>query len=334
MQIDQVASDYARPCHDPTHGHDQYAVWGEGLAQMLERISAEAKAVDPEFAIWIEGASDVLSQFADMDYYSIEPDALPVFHYTFPEVNVTCAPSRDRTANVAAFLCGYAYAFVREPEGRSEREAAGRLRERLGDLLYYANFRDDEGLGSLPDGVQAKVFVHPSAGTTVVTVADLRADRPAFDVSLGAEVLPRGPRIVHWYPDPAVGPRQTLAPQAVGEGLKVTVPAIDAARAVLFGVIVISRRELRHLDIECPESAPKASPVYLRVTCGGTPVPGAAVWVGADRRETGPDGSLSYRFADGDPTGVYVLRARKEGYLSARATITIADTPAAVAATQ
>lgn len=41
------------------------------------------------------------------------------------------------------------------------------------------------------------------------------------------------------------------------------------------------------------------------------PVPGMSVMVGSDRRTTGRDGSLTYTFAAGDPTGWYVLDARK-----------------------
>jgi hypothetical protein len=63
------------------------------------------------------------------------------------------------------------------------------LRQRIKGDLYASSFRDDLGIGPLPNKVEAMVFRHDAGESLTVTIVDRRQDKAEMALTLDATTL-------------------------------------------------------------------------------------------------------------------------------------------------
>ncbi len=204
----------ARVCFSDEHGPAQPHGVGRGCLQMLRRVYEAAKPT--ELAITSETVSDAQMQFnshalgVEMvnglmvhpkpEIYSYTFPEHPIFsgtcngagsglHYYYPELT---APRREDAMN-RVFLMGYRFDILLREVDRDDpfhqylRHLIA-LRQRVKDVVYLGEFRDDLGLGALPARTDAKLFRDRARATLVATLVDRREQRAPITLAIDLAV--------------------------------------------------------------------------------------------------------------------------------------------------
>jgi hypothetical protein len=107
-------------------------------------------------------------------------------HYYYPDLE---KPRREDTLN-RVFLMGYRFDLLFGRLNRNDklvqyvRRLIG-LRQQMKADLYASDFRDEMGLGPLPEKVYAKIFRRRDGGSLIVNLVDRRQNKKdAFPLSL------------------------------------------------------------------------------------------------------------------------------------------------------
>jgi len=148
IYIDQTGATLAKPCYNLNHGHTDIGAWGMGNVELLKICIEEARKINPDFILSIEGAGDALGQYANLHLISGLCTDPEVYHYTFPDhilISGFCNNSPlSREQRVSrAFLNGDRFdAWVND----RLMQSAIRLRQRIKRWLYPGRFMDTVGL--------------------------------------------------------------------------------------------------------------------------------------------------------------------------------------------
>jgi hypothetical protein len=233
---------------------------------MLELLGRVRDASQPfvNLAITSETASDALMQFNShalglelVDGLTRSPHP-EIYTYTFPEHAIfsgTCdgagsalkyyypdypnpeKPRREDTMN-RVFLMGYRFDILAYPVNRQDpfmqymRQLIA-LRQRIKDQLYASDFRDEIGLGPMPDKVYAKVFRHRQGKSLTVTLVDRRAAlRKPFELSIDLSMhdVAAANKVILYELGGAARP---LARKQQGRKLTMEVPALVGEPAAI-----------------------------------------------------------------------------------------------------
>jgi len=202
----------SRICFSTEHGQDYPHGMGRGCLEILKKMK-NASFGTVNLAITSEMASDACMQYQThalgwelhsgfMDYQKPE-----IYTYTFPEhlifnglCNVANAKeyypgektTQEDTYN-RVFLMGYRFdIWLSHPLDRSEPSVQYKkklvdLRRAIKGELYNSHFRDEIGLGSLPQKVEARIFRHVEKTSLTINLIDRRKAKSAFTL----EVDPR-----------------------------------------------------------------------------------------------------------------------------------------------
>lgn len=192
----------SRICFSGEHGPRQPHGVGSGILELLDRLR-EGSAPYVNLAITTETVSDALMQFNShalgielVDGITRYPHP-EIYTYTFPEHAIfsgTCngagsglkyyypdlqKPRREDTMN-RVFLMGYRFDILAYPVNRQDPfmqylKQLIALRQRIKDPLYDSDFRDEIGLGPMPEKVYAKLSHHRQGKSLTVTLVDRRA---------------------------------------------------------------------------------------------------------------------------------------------------------------
>ena len=202
----------SRICFSDEHGPRQPHGIGRGILELLDRLR-QGSAPYVNLAITTETVSDALMQFNSHALgielvAGITPYPHPeIYTYTFPEHAIfsgTCngagsglqyyypdlqKPRREDTMN-RVFLMGYRFDILAYPVDRQDpfmqylRQLIA-LRQRIKAQLYSSDFRDEIGLGPMPDKVAAKLFRERQGKSLTVTLVDRRAgSKNPFELTL------------------------------------------------------------------------------------------------------------------------------------------------------
>jgi len=179
IYLDQTAAAGIKNCYNHEHGHVHPGVWPYGSTSMVEEIVTEARKINPDFVMSIEGSADCLGQFANIHVISQsavlkDPTIYPeIFFYAFPEFIIFDGYSNGRADEEGQvvfdkiFIRGHRFDLI----SRGAYDKAGvELRRAVKAWQYRARFRDTVGLKVSNRSVQAKLFVRndkTSAGAVV-----------------------------------------------------------------------------------------------------------------------------------------------------------------------
>lgn len=212
--LDQPGSYYGELCHNPAHGHGTPAsAWGPGLLELVRRVRAEMRRLDPDAILWTEGMNDAFGQH--MDYFMdknplwlpmrIHPECetfVEMWRYTRPDGILVNDPRAYSFPPSQDPVHGEKYAFVLGvrglrsspergldvpstggPNDAARRAVVARL-ERLwiagGEYLFHGRFIDDVGLRVSAPGVLAKGY--RGAAGVAVAVWNAGPEPATFDV--------------------------------------------------------------------------------------------------------------------------------------------------------
>ena len=194
----------SRICFSSEHGPRQPHGVSRGMLEVVSRLCDESQPI-VNLAITSETVSDALMQFNSHALGLELIDGLTryphpeIYTYTFPEHAIfsgTCdgagsglkyyypdmrAPRREDTLN-RVFLMGYRFDILAYPVDRTDpsmnylKELIA-LRQKIKAQLYASDFRDEIGLGPIPEKVYAKIFRHRQGKSLTVTLVDRRAPR-------------------------------------------------------------------------------------------------------------------------------------------------------------
>ncbi len=184
MFLDQIGAGGAKYCFNPEHKHRHHGVWTQGYMAILKRIKEDARKVEPDFALEIEGYGDAYS--AHVDSYFIAPSSLLYWADSYPELTRYTFPdhiffdgywsihSESKPLRTAAeamnevFLIGNRFLVLDSPKVLTEHTARLLdLRRRIKHVLYPARFMDDLGLEVGNPKVRVKRFVLDEADRKV-----------------------------------------------------------------------------------------------------------------------------------------------------------------------
>jgi hypothetical protein len=148
VYLDQTGATRAKPCYCLDHGHDDIGAWGMGNVKLLETCVREAREINPDFIMAIEGAGDALGQFASLHLISGLCTDPEVYHYTFPEHILISGKSNRSDLSALqrisrAFLNGDRFD---SRLGDRYMISAIQLRKRIKWWLYPARFMDTVGM--------------------------------------------------------------------------------------------------------------------------------------------------------------------------------------------
>ena len=172
IYLDETAAASERLCFAGNHGHAHHGIWGESLSQSVERMVKDGRRRDPNWMFAMEGCSDLIGRFADVNLISPASArkaglwganrrfAPEVFHYTFPEyilydgvANGVYGGISQEDTFLNVHLHGNRYdAFSAQPAA-----AFIALRQRTKQFLYRARFLDNVGITTGDPAVQAKL---------------------------------------------------------------------------------------------------------------------------------------------------------------------------------
>ena len=249
----------ARVCFSLEHGDEHPHGVGRSIIELVRTLRQTAKETT-DLAVTMETVSDVLMQYGShalgielvrgvTDFPKPE-----VYTFTFPHHPIfsgTCnswkgvtkyytdmpKPTHEDALN-RVFLIGYRFDVIGYPLKKDSvywqyvRDLIG-LRQRIKGDLYASSFRDDLGIGPLPDKVEAKVFRHDEGRSLTVTIVDRREHKAEMALTLDAATLDvDGMQRATLYTFDG----QELEAKVVqeGEALRLTVPArLHNAAAVI-----------------------------------------------------------------------------------------------------
>ena len=227
MFLDQIGAGGAKYCFNPKHHHRHHGVWAQGYMAMLKRIKEDARKVEPDFALEIEGFGDAYGAYVDSFFIAPSslrywPDSYPeLARYTFPDqiffdgywsIHSESQPLRTPAeATNEVFLLGNRFLVFDSPKVLTEHTARVLdLRRRIKHVLYPARFMDDLGVEVNNPQVRVKRFVLDEADRKVtlltiynehgvkgaqlnVDLSDLGPVREAGVAILGGEITPLAP---------------------------------------------------------------------------------------------------------------------------------------------
>jgi len=203
-------------CFNTDHGPGRPHGFTDGAVESLRKVAEAALSAHPDFAFVCEGQVD-FAYLSCTHTLGIEfnPDLTTrptpeIFTYTFPELLIfsgTCNNTQgvreyyDDLETVErkdpwnrVFLMGYRFDIL-APPGWSDEDPDRPYLRRLLALrrcikaeLYASKFRDTLGLGDLPKGVEAKVFVHTGRSSITLTLLDRRTEKTPLEVELDLEL--------------------------------------------------------------------------------------------------------------------------------------------------
>lgn len=148
VYLDQAGATLAKPCYNLDHGHKDIGRWGLGNLQLLKTVIEEARKVNPDFIMAIEGSADALGQYASLHLISGLCTHPEVYHYTFPEHILISGLSNN---SHLTFEQRISRAFLNGDRFDSRTGAPGiqsalQLRRRVRRWLYPGRFMDTVGL--------------------------------------------------------------------------------------------------------------------------------------------------------------------------------------------
>ncbi len=220
----------SRICFSDEHGQHRPHGVGRAMLQLLERLRTAA-APHGGLAITSETVSDALMQYNShalgielIDGLTCYPRP-EIYTYTFPQHAIfsgTCNgagsglkyyypdmenPRREDTLN-RVFLMGYRFDLLVHVSDRNapfsqylRRLVA--LRQEVKADLYASDFRDEIGLGPLPEKVYAKLFRRQDGESLTLNLVDRRSGQKApfeLTVDLGKhEFSQPGPATLHEF---------------------------------------------------------------------------------------------------------------------------------------
>ena len=204
-----------RVCFSPHHGNGRPHGVGQGLIEFARMIrDASADAVN--LAVTSESAGDVFMQY-NSHALGIElvggitqypkPE---IYTYTFPDHAIFSGSCNNRDGLVhyygwldkptrelameRVFMMGYRFDLLAHPVNRTDpfllfMKDMIALRQQIKANLYASSFRDELGLGKLPEKVEAKVFRHNNGRSITITLLDHRADKSPVALAIDAAAL-------------------------------------------------------------------------------------------------------------------------------------------------
>jgi hypothetical protein len=202
----------ARVCFSDEHGPAQPHGVGRGMLELLERLNDGARPF-VNLAVTSETVNDALMQFNSHALGLELVEGLTryphpeIYTYTFPEHAIfsgTCngagsglhyycsdleKPRREDTLN-RVFLMGYRFDILAWPINRNDSFAHYlrrliALRQKVKADLYASDFRDEIGLGPLPEKVEARLFRHREGRSLTVNLLDRRSlPKAPFELSI------------------------------------------------------------------------------------------------------------------------------------------------------
>ncbi len=195
----------SRICFSDEHGPAQPHGVGRGMIELLQRVRDAARPFG-DLAITSETVSDALMQYNShalglelIDGITRYPRP-EIYAYTFPEHAIFSGtsngagsglkhyypdigkPRREDTLN-RVFLMGYRFDLLlhvnrQDPLCQYVRRLIA-LRQQIKADLYASDFRDEIGLGPLPEKVYAKLFRRRDGGSLTVNLIDRRSGQKA-----------------------------------------------------------------------------------------------------------------------------------------------------------
>jgi hypothetical protein len=252
----------ARVCFSPHHGSRGPHGVGPGLVEFLRELRA---ATNPtvKLAITSESAGDAFLHYnshalgLELIKGLTEYQSPQVYTYTFPhhvifsgscngagsglkyyykDLDPKKSPARSETFN-RVFLMGYRFDILGHKLNRKNSDmiylrSLIALREKVRAWWYRSSFRDEVGLGRLPENVHAKVFRHDKGTSVTVALVDRRKVKDALTVSIDTAALELGGlgTAALFTLD---GRRTELKVQRAGGKSSVAVPARKADPAVI-----------------------------------------------------------------------------------------------------
>jgi hypothetical protein len=169
---------YFFPCYNPAHHHESPFDFNQWMDQLLARISAAIKAVNPECLFSTEASQDFYSKSCNSAYSS---------QYSFPLHNISVedtAPMRIALPEYRQFLIGggpIAAAMLGLPGGNVGREAGSDLAEwedKWSSIRYAARETIDFGRADMENPLAS----HPD-------ITCRRYAGPTYDVIVGCRPL-------------------------------------------------------------------------------------------------------------------------------------------------
>ncbi len=236
VYVDQTGAAMAKPCYNLSHGHDDIGDWGMGNTEMLRVAVEQGRAINPDFAMSIEGSGDALGQYASLHLISglcMHPE---VYHYTFPDHILISGLSNNSKLTgsqriTRAFINGDRFDTRL---GNTEFFIATQLRQRIKRWLYPARFMDTVGLEVSDEAVLARWNICDQPGERAIVMV-FENEQLLDDVTCTL-ALPEG-----WQQPPTVcffdreGNVRTEAPSVADGKLSVVVPAsLISAALVLY----------------------------------------------------------------------------------------------------
>lgn len=173
IYLDETSAASERYCFAGNHGHPHHGIWGMSLAATMRDMVSHGREKDPSFTVAMEGCSDAIGQFADMNLISPASAreqgfwgkdrrfAPEVFHYTFPDyilfngfANGSYGKITPEQILLAVHLLGNRYDVF-----DAKCRPYVLLRHKTKQFLYRARFMDNLGLrvSDSAGGVNAKV---------------------------------------------------------------------------------------------------------------------------------------------------------------------------------
>jgi hypothetical protein len=254
IYLDQTGATLAKPCYNLGHGHEDIGDWGIGNLKLFETVIEQAREINPDFILSIEGAADALGQYASLHLISGLCTHPEVYHYTFPDHILISGISNNSPLTVPqrttrAFINGDRFdARV----GASDIVSAVMLRQRVKRWLYPGRFMDTVGLTVSDDRVLARWAVCDEPGERAI-VLSFENEQLVEDME-ATLVLPeeiQAPPMVYVFDrEGNVWPE---APMMDGGALTVAVPPSSISTAlVLYETAADNTVDVWQTDLEEP----------------------------------------------------------------------------------
>lgn len=230
----------ARMCFSTEHGATHPHGVGTGCLELVRLLRNESYDTT-DLAISSESASDALAQYQShalglelvgnlMNYpkpeiFAYSLPEFPIFSGTCNNYNATKQyyPGEDgefthEDALDRVFLIGNRFDVIGWPLKKDDPywiyvKNLISLRKSVKTELNASHFRDDIGLGTLPEKVEAKVFRHTRGESLTLTIVDRRKSKTPFELALDM-----GPHDVHGLSKAVLHSFEGNRPVAVKKG--------------------------------------------------------------------------------------------------------------------
>ncbi|NSW56261.1 MAG: hypothetical protein HPY44_09615 [Armatimonadetes bacterium] len=190
-------------CFNERHGHQGQNDWAGGCAEVLDTVTREGRAINPDYSSAIEGCSDVLGQWVGYHLMSGATMTPNVFRYTFPDyllvdgfANTTWKLTHPEKAH-RVFLNGERF-DITGYDARVKRII--NLRRRIKPFIDWpAVFKDTVGLELSDPRVQARAFWRTDGRNRVIAVTMMN-EEGVEGAQVTVDLSPIGaPKTVHVF---------------------------------------------------------------------------------------------------------------------------------------